>query len=256
MSITSLVTILVLSTLGGNVLADATDQLTSPLIPHGEKALAGGSGIREAWYSCETDRYRHGVLGDSIEGGCLVVTDSNGETHRLTLADHHVFEDNTPRIADMDGDGRNDVITIRSDVNSGAGVAIYTLNNGTVVELASSPTIGLRNRWLAPAGIADFNDDGVLDIAWVQTPHIGGILRVWSMIDGEFSELDRLSGFSNHSIGSTRVSTSRVLDANDDGVPDLALPDQSGSEIVFVTLSPATKILRRKPFEASFFDTN
>lgn len=224
------------------------------LIPHGQVAKAPGEGVVAAWYSCPTDRYRHGVLGDSIEGGCLYVRDDNNQEISVELSASFVFEDTTPRIADMNGDGMNDVVTVRSDVRSGAALAIYGIVDGALQEIAATATIGTANRWLAPAGIADFNNDGRNDVAYVQTPHIGGILRVWSMLDGGFTEIARMGGFSNHAIGSTRVSTSRVLDDNGDQVPDLALPDRFAAETIIVTLHPKPAELRRLPYKQSFYD--
>jgi len=232
-------------------------------IPHGHKAhplttgvVGGGKsqGIASAWYSCPTTRYRHGVLGDAVEGGCLLVTDDQGKESVLKLESRYVFEDTTPRIADMNGDGENDVVTIRSDDQLGAALIIYTLGDKGLQELGSTPPIGLSNRWLAPAGIADFNNDGQNDVTYVQTPHIGGTLRFWSMNEGTLEELANVRGFSNHSIGATRVSISRVYDANNDGVEDIALPDFSGSHTIVVTLHPELKELERFPFNAAFFD--
>lgn len=223
-------------------------------IPHGEVAQAKGEGVVAAWYSCPTERYRHGVLGDRIEGGCLHVRDHEEREISVELSELFVFEDTTPRIADMNGDGLNDVVTVRSDVRSGAALAIYGIVDGALQEIAATATIGTANRWLAPAGIADFNNDGRNDVAYVQTPHIGGILRIWSMLDDGFTEIGRINGLSNHAIGATRVSTSLVLDDNGDKVPDLALPDRWRNETIIITLHPEPAILRRAPYEESFYD--
>ena len=210
--------------------------------------------LTTAWYSCATQRYRHGVLGDDIEGGCLIATSADGKQHELQLSDQYVFEDVTPRLADMDGDGLADIVTVRSDRSEGAALVIYGLRDGQLKEIAATPPIGLSNRWLAPAGIADFNDDGRNDIAYVQTPHIGGILRFWSITNDGFIELGKQRGFSNHSIGATRVSISRVDDFNGDGVADIALPDQGGASTVIMTLHPTLRELERQAFKLSFFD--
>lgn len=223
-------------------------------IPDSKTASASGNGIAKAKLSCATDRYAHGVLGDAIEAGCLVLLDDNDESFTLDLPQSQVFEDLEPRIADINGDGINDVVVIRSDSSGGAAIAIYTIKNNNVEELAATPPIGLSNRWLAPVGIADFNNDGNLDIAYVQTPHIGGILKVWSMIDKEFKQIAERRGFSNHSIGSTRVSTAKLVDINKDGVMDMALPDQSRRQTIWVTLVPELSVLDTKPYQPSYFD--
>ena len=227
-------------------------------IPHSTVATADGKGIVKAMLSCETDRYAHGVLGDSIEAGCLVVEDELGNVHVLSLPTHQVFEDLIPRIADINDDTRNDVVLVRSDSSEGAALSVYTLAETAgelaIEELVATPPIGRANRWLAPVGIADFNNDGALDIAYVQTPHIGGILKVWSMVDNEFQQIAQARGFSNHGIGSTRVSTAKIADFNNDGVVDIALPDQSRQNTVTVSLHPEPSILDTKPYDIKHFD--
>jgi len=89
-----------------------------------------------------------------------------------------VFEDIAPRLANLDGVPGNEIITIRSHQNYGAQVAVYQLADNTLKLLASTPYIGTSNRWLAPIGIADLNNDGDMDIAFVDRPHLAKVLRV------------------------------------------------------------------------------
>lgn len=229
-------------------------EIDFPVIPFGEKVSSTGTGITQAWYSCATDRYQHGVLGDAIEGGCLVVTTDEDKLISLKLPERFVFEDNLPRLADIDNDGHNDVITVRADTSKGAALVVYSEQNGELTEIAATPPIGIAHRWLAPAGVADFDNDGINDIAYVQTPHIGGKLRIWSLIESGFTEIASISGFSNHSIGATRVSISRVDDFNDDGVADLAVPARNGRETVLITLHPEVSEIERQPYKLDFFD--
>ena len=227
-------------------------------IPHSVVAQSSGEGIVKAMLSCGTDRYAHAVLGDAIEAACLIVEDESGAVVQLDLPNHQVFEDLIPRIADVNSDGQNDVVLVRSGSRTGAALTVYSLtqtgSDKQLTELAATPAIGTANRWLAPVGVADFNNDGVQDVAYVQTPHIGGILRVWSIVDGDFKEIIQSRGYSNHSIGDTRVSTAKIQDVNDDGVMDIALPDQRRQKTVWITLYPEFAILQAKPYEISDFD--
>ena len=227
-------------------------------IPHSVVAQSSGEGIVKAMLSCGTDRYAHAVLGDAIEAACLIVEDEAGAVVQLDLPNHQVFEDLIPRIADVNSDGQNDVVLVRSGSRTGAALTVYSLTqtrtDKQLTELAATPAIGTANRWLAPVGVADFNNDGVQDIAYVQTPHIGGILRVWSIMDGDFKEIMQSRGYSNHSIGDTRVSTAKIKDINNDGVMDIALPDQRRQKTVWITLYPEFAILQSKAYELSDFN--
>ncbi len=209
-------------------------------IPGGAIAEADGQGAVQAWYANPTERYDHGILGDQIEGGSLVVIDDEGQQFTAMLSRSRVFEDLTPRIADMDGDGRNDVVVIRTELEAGAAVAIYSIANGVLVELASIPPIGQTHRWLNIAGIADFNGDGHLDIAVVKTPHIGGRLEIWTLSGGQLVLLAAGDGFSNHSIGTTELGLSAVADADADGIADLALPNNDHTMLRIVGLGGGT----------------
>lgn len=227
---------------------------TDDAIPDSTISTAAGQGVVKAMFSCATSRYAHGVLGDAIEAGCLVVEDEAGMAYVIELPENQVFEDLIPRIADIDGNGKNDVVVIRSDSQAGAALVVYTMKDKQAIELAATPPIGTAFRWLAPVGIADFNDDERLDIAYVQTPHIGGILKVWSMTENGFEQIAEQRGFSNHSIGSKRVSTAKMLDHNGDGVMDIALPDQRRQKTLFVTLVPELTLIGEQPYKESFFD--
>lgn len=202
-------------------------------IPHGFVATGDG-GIARAWYTRPTDRYGHGVLGDRIEAGALAVV-VDGKQYDHLLGNQHVFEDLAPRIADLDGDGLDEVVAIRSDVGAGAALAVYRVGNNTLAEAAVTDAIGRANRWLNVAGIADYTGDGQLDVATVVTPHIGGRLDVWTMADGDLVRVDAARGFSNHAIGSTELGLSATADVNGDGVPDLAVPSANRSTLRIVT---------------------
>lgn len=177
--------------------------------PDAMVATASGEGIVHAFYSDATRRYGHGILGDSIEAGALrVSTDARQPCQfAAVLAEDSVFEDVTPRLADVTGDGLNDVIVIETRADAGASLAVYGMGpDNEFGKLAATPYIGRSNRWLAPVGVADFNADGVLDVAFVQTPHIGGILRIWSFRDRQPQQLAARPGFSNHRIGERHIS--------------------------------------------------
>ena len=192
-------------------------------IPHMRMAQGKGD-IVAAWYAQPTSRYRHGVLGDAIEGGTLVARLANGREVRHRLPESEVFEDIAPRIADLDGDGSNEVVTILSSLTAGAAVAVFRHNGGALVRAASTAHIGRANRWLNIAGIARFTGDRTPEIAIVTTPHIGGRLAFLKYSSNSIVRFNAGNGYSNHVIGSPELRLAATGDVNGDGRADLALP--------------------------------
>jgi hypothetical protein len=200
-------------------------------LPDGMVATAPSGDISQAWYARPTDRYAHGALGDAIEAGSLVVTTADGRELELTLPEAQVFEDITPRISDLDGDGTNEVITIRASKTGGAAVALYGLIDGQLRELAAGSENGRPNRWLNIAGIMP-RPDGGLTIYGVRTPHIGGRLFALDFRDGAILERNDIAlDVSNHVIGSRELGLSAVGDFG--GRTELVLPSQDRRRLRF-----------------------
>lgn len=180
--------------------------------------------IKQTWYVLPTRRYGHGILGDAIEAGGLIVKTANGKRITSILPKNEVFEDRIPRMADLNGDGKAEIVTILSSTSKGGSIAVFGLRGNKLEKIAQTPFIGRSNRWLNIAGIADFNGDGRLDIAGVWTPHIGGTLKFWTLSNGRLSQIGSIRGFSNHFIGSRDQRLSAISDVDGNGTLDLVLP--------------------------------
>ena len=171
-----------------------------------------------AWYDGPTTRYPHGVLGDAIEATELHAYSEASRTtcddHVLILPEDLVFEDIAPRLVDLDGDNMPEIIVVQSHQRLGAQLAVYrAADDGIGFDLlATTPFIGRPNRWLAPIGAADLDGDGMIEIAYIDRPHLSRILRVWRYVPGGLHGQDRLvevaalAGLSNHRIGEDFIS--------------------------------------------------
>ncbi len=156
-----------------------------------------------------TDRYDHGVLGDALEWGGLRVTHryqsgagTRSKTVEITLPPSRVFEDVEARVADLDGDGRAEVLVVETDLARGASLAVYNV----LGRVTATPFIGQTHRWLAPLGVGDMDGDGLPEIAYVDRPHLARELVIVQYRNQKLVEIARLKGVTNHRIGESMIS--------------------------------------------------
>lgn len=187
------------------------------------QAVSGSHNIAWAWLGSPTHRYSHPALGSDVHAASLhvlvVQPDGSKRALALELPAHRVFEDRTLRLADLDGDGRDEIIVVESDVRLGSSLVVYGLRLGAaarqpvLAQLARSPFIGTAQRWLNPAGVADFDGDGRLEIAAVTTPHIGGILTLYRYQPPTLEPVALRAGLSNHRNGTFEQQLTAILQA-------------------------------------------
>lgn len=165
--------------------------------------------VTSARYIESTDVYGHGAVKNG-EYAALEVTFSNGDASTARF-ENAIFEDTAPRLHDFDHDGSPEIVTVLSGFNGGARVQIFTSRDGTLMPYASNDPIGRRNRWLAIAGIADFDADGVDEIAYIDRPHLAKELVLLSVNpknngSAHLKEI-RLKGvkLTNHALGAAHI---------------------------------------------------
>jgi hypothetical protein len=206
--------------------------------------------ITSATYADPTTRYRHGILGDAIEHGTLLVQKSDGRAVSISLPQSDVFEDTAPRLADMDGDGTNEVIVVQSNQRLGAKLAIYD-ETGLV---AATPYIGRSNRWLAPLGAADIDGDGAVEVAYIDRPHLAKTLRIWRFANGKLVHAADLAGYTNHRIGERDIAGG-IRTCN--GTPEMIVATADWSRLVAITFDGTefqAQILGRDTSRPAFAD--
>jgi len=201
-------------------------------------ALSAAEELISADFTDPTRRYGHAVLGDDVEYGALelrsrVSDRSDAEEERVirvVLPRDHVFEDLSPRLVDIDGDGRLEAMVVETDVARGAQLAVY---DAVGAKLAETPHIGQNNRWLAPIGAADLDGDGHVEVAYIDRPHLAKTLRVWRYKDGALQEVADLRGVTNHRIGQDFI-TSGIRECGNE--PELVTVDAGWDQIISTRL--------------------
>ena len=218
--------------------------------------VTGQRQVAAAWYSHPTERYAHGALGDYIEAGALQVRLKSGERLEYVLDEASVFEDITPRLVDLDGDGADEVVSIRAYASGGAALSVFKASPSGLVPWVEYPRIGLANRWLNPVGFGDFDGDGELDVAHIQTPHIGGILILSRVRNGQLEAFASRAGVSNHAYGARELRMSAVVDVESDGRAEIIVPDQARRNLVVARLVDGaiefSPLALGKPIEAIY----
>jgi len=206
-----------------NMLASDYQQLPE------EQVAISQDGTLYSQYAGPTERYRHGILGDVTEAAELVAV-KNENFYLHTLKEEFVFEDIRPRMYDVTGDGELELVCIRTHANLGAGIVIYTVSDAGIEEYANLPEIGIPNRWLNIVAVDDLDNDGTVEIAWIETPHIGGILKVASIQEGALEPRAQISGYSNHAIGEINLCLSVLTKEEDRKI--IYVPTQNRNKIV------------------------
>ena len=195
-------------------------RLAAAIVAIGCASVSHAQTIVAADYVEPTDRYAHGILGDAIEHAGLRVTLSDGTQQGLSWPAQVVFEDTNPRLVDLDGDGAPEVIVVESHEDFGARLAVIGWDGQVLAHRAFTDFIGRTNRWLSVAGAADMDGDGMVEIAYVDRPHLAKTLMVWRYVPlGDKVRLELVAtkdGLTNHKIGERDIGG---------GMRDCAVPE-------------------------------
>ncbi len=194
----------------------------------GSSTASGQRDIAWAWLASPTARYPHASMGSPLHSGSLHALSRDGKLFSLELPKQRVLEDLQPRLVDLDGDGRDEIVVIEADSERGAALVAYGLptQGDKLQERARSAYLGLPFRWLNPVGFADFDGDGKLDIASITTPHIGGVLTLYHYKPPRIEPYAKVPDVSNHQMGDPNLQMHAVLSLPGQR-PTVVVPDMS-----------------------------
>jgi hypothetical protein len=178
-----------------------------------------------------TERYGHGVLGDSFEAGAITLVKSHPEPEvilTIQIPPPLVIEGIAPLWEDINGDGRREIIVTLSDEDQGAQIVVYD-EDGT--QVAAGPAIGRGYRWRHQLAVGPFGPNGELELVDVLTPHIGGVVEYYRLDGNELKIVAQQPGYTSHVLGSRNLDMAVAADFDGEGNIELLLPNQARTEL-------------------------
>jgi len=203
---------------------------------------------RLLFLSAPTERYSHGVLGDSLEATTITLVDTTSDPygiHVIQIDKRDVIEGIAPMWVDLDGDGSREIIVTQSNADIGARIVVYG-EDGSL--FASGEPIGQGFRWRHQLAVSQFIEDGPQEIAVIRTPHIGGVIEIYALEGDRLEIKSWLDGFSSHQIGSRNLDSALAADFNGDERIEIILPDQSQTALAGIqTMDDGLKVVWEAP---------
>lgn len=174
----------------------------------------------------QTLEYEHGALGDKVEGGSIVLVSDTGSSpkfRKIELPPGDVVEGLSPIWADVNGDGRRDIVVTMSNSEQGARIVVFD-RDGTL--LGNGEPIGRGYRWRHQIAVGQFGSDGETEIAVVRTPHIGGVVEFYRMTEKGLEIVASTAGLTSHIFGTRNLDMAIAGDFDSNGQHELIVPSQ------------------------------
>ncbi|MEM7800754.1 MAG: hypothetical protein AAF633_16300, partial [Chloroflexota bacterium] len=173
-----------------------------------------------------TDRYAHGIMGDKLEASGLVLVETDPQPaiiQTIPIDDDFVIEGIAPIWADLNGDGRREIIITRANADQGAQIVVLD-EFGSL--LAAGEPIGIGNRWRHQLAVAPFGPDGEIELVDVLTPHIGGPAEFFRWEEERLVKVAEERGYTSHVILSPNLDMAVAGRLDATGRMTLLVPSQ------------------------------
>lgn len=180
-----------------------------------------------------SDKYQHGILGDILEATSVTMvqlSDQPAVINKFSVPVDWVIESILPVWKDWDENGEREIVLTLSNAAYGAKLVLYN-ESGNI--LAESLPIGKGYRWRHALDIAPLGENGQRLLVEVQTPHIGGIVALysWDKDNKVLKTEATLQGYSTHDIGSRNMHMYELLANEQYEQVLLIIPTQSKTEL-------------------------
>ena len=183
-----------------------------------------------------TDRYPHSSLGDNLEANAaVVVTVGVNEVETVYRSEDDVIESIAPLLADVDGDGTDDVALIVSNDRE-AWIVVASSTGGGVV--ATSDPVDRLLGWRQLVAVGPLGPNGETEIVEVLYPDADGSVRFLSLVGSELRVVATRTGYQSHEFGSRNLEQVLAADVDRDGHMEVIVPTLDRQNIAGVRHGP------------------
>ena len=183
-----------------------------------------------------TNRFPHSALGDNLEAtAVVVVTVGVNEVEAIYRSEDNVIESIAPLLADVDGDGIDDVaLTVSNDRD--AWILVASSTGGGVMAI-SDPVDRLLG-WRQLVAVGPLGPTGQTEIVEVLYPDAQGSVRFLSMSGGKLGIVATRTGYRSHEFGARNLEQAVAADVDRDGHVEVILPTLDRQHIAGVRHGP------------------